>query len=119
MPEDLCGFDGGRGERPLSRAISSFRIWFSTRSAWFSLRRASTSTLSIKSKGSRNIRSVNHETDLSGKPPRPEICPGYKKEDLCGRVAREGVADSLLDVPNQVSIVAEDAAEKAFEGRAR
>ena len=61
----------------MSRAISSFRIWFSTRSAWFSLRRASIETVSVESASRGDIQSVNHKTAPPRKPLSPEICPGY------------------------------------------
>src|SRR5215210_9480428 len=79
MPDGLCGFDGGRGGRPLSRAISSFRIGFSTRSAWFSLRRASMETVSVESASRGDIQNVSHKTAPPRKPLSPEMCPGYRQ----------------------------------------
>src|SRR3954453_15006234 len=82
MPEDGRGLAGGRGGRPLSRAISSFRIWFSTRSAWFSVRRVSMETVSVESSGCADIRSVNHKTPPPRKLVSPHICPAYAEPAL-------------------------------------
>src|SRR3954454_9797184 len=75
IPDGRCGFEGGREGRPLSRAISSLRIWFSTRSAWFSARKASREPGSIESAGCRDILSVKHKTAHPRKPLSPGICP--------------------------------------------
>src|SRR4051812_11655864 len=77
MPEDRLGLAGGRGGRPLSRAISSLRSWFSARSAWFSVRRAPMETVSVESSGHADIQSVNHKTARKRKQLSPEIRPAY------------------------------------------
>jgi len=62
-------------QNELAFARVGIRSWFSARSAWFSVRRASMETVSVESSGHADIRSVNHKNRSKAQTAQPGNLP--------------------------------------------